>query len=262
MIPWHFYTDRYRKERRMAELDGKVALVTGASRGIGAAIAKRLADDGADVALTYRQASEQAASVADAVRGRGRRAVAINADCTDPDAVASAVDRAATELGRLDVLVNNAGIFPMGPLEEASLEEIDRTLAVHVRAPFVAIQAASRHMGDGGRIINIGSSLAERVPYPGVSLYAMSKAAVVGLTKAAARDLGERGITVNVVHPGSTDTDMNPADGPDADAERALTALGRYASPDEIAATVSHLAGEGGRYITGAAIAVDGGVTA
>jgi 3-oxoacyl-[acyl-carrier protein] reductase len=246
----------------MGKLDGRVALVTGGSRGIGAAIAKRLAADGADVALTYRQAADRAAEVADAVRASGRRALAIEADCSDPDAVAAAIERTATELGRLDILVNNAGVFPSGPLEDATLEEVDRTLAVHARAPFVAIQAASRHMGDGGRIINIGSSFAERVPYPGVSLYAMSKAAVTGLTKGVARDLGERGITVNVVHPGSTDTEMNPADGPDADAERALTALGRYASPADIAATVSHLAGEGGRYITGAAIVVDGGVTA
>jgi 3-oxoacyl-[acyl-carrier protein] reductase len=246
----------------VGQLDGRVALVTGGSRGIGAAIARRLAADGADVALTYRQAAERAGEVADAVRASGRRAVTIEADCGDPAAVAAAVERTAAELGRLDILVNNAGIFPIGPLEEASLEEVDRTLAIHVRGPFVAIQAASRHMRDGGRIISIGSSLAERVPYPGVSLYAMSKSAVVGLTKGVARDLGERGITVNVVHPGSTDTEMNPADGPDADAERALTALGRYASPEDIAATVSHLAGDGGRYITGAAIAVDGGVTA
>jgi NAD(P)-dependent dehydrogenase (short-subunit alcohol dehydrogenase family) len=246
----------------MGQLDGKVALVTGGSRGIGAAIAGRLAADGADVALTYRQADARAAETADRVRASGRRAVTIQADCGDPDAVAAAVERAAAELGRLDILVNNAGIFPMGPLEETSLEEVDCALAVHVRAAFVAIQSAARHMGDGGRIISIGSSLAERVPYAGVSLYAMSKSALVGLTKGAARDLGARGITVNVVHPGSTDTEMNPADGPDADAERAFTALGRYASPEDIAATVSHLAGDGGRYITGAAIVVDGGVTA
>ena len=246
----------------MTKLDGRVALVTGGSRGIGAAIAERLAADGADVAVTYRQAAERATAVADAVRASGRRALAIEADCSDPDAVAAAIERVVAELDRLDILINNAGIFPIGPLEEFSLDQVDRALAVHVRAPFVAIQAASRHMGEGGRIINIGSSLAERVPYPGLSLYAMSKSAIVGLTKGVARDLGERGITVNVVHPGSTDTEMNPADGPDADAERALTALGRYASPADIAATVSHLAGDGGGYITGAAIVVDGGVTA
>lgn len=246
----------------MAELDGKVALVTGGSRGIGAAIVKRLAADGAYVAFTYQRSAERADEVANAVRASGRRAVAMQADSREAHAVEAAVERTVAELGGLDILVNNAGVFPAGPLTEVSLEEVDRTVAVHIRASFLAVQTASRHMGEGGRIINIGSSLAERVPYPGVSLYAMSKSALIGLTKGAARDLGERGITVNIVHPGSTDTDMNPADGPDAEAERALTALGRYASPEDIAATVSHLAGGGGSYITGASIAVDGGATA
>jgi len=158
--------------------------------------------------------------------------------------------------------VNNAGIFPSGPIEYVTLAEVDRTLAIHVRAAFLASQAAARHMGAGGRIISIGSCYAERVPYAGVTLYAMSKAALIGLTKGLARDLGPRGITVNVVHPGSTDTDMNPADGPNADGERSLMAVGHYGSPEDIAATVAHLAGEGGRFVTGAAIAVDGGFAA
>lgn len=245
-----------------AGLDGRAALVTGGSRGIGAAIARRLAAEGADVALTYASASARAAEVVDAIEATGRRGVAIEADSADADAVTAAVDRAAAELGRLDILVNNAGIFPTGPVEETPLADVDRTLAVHVRAAFVAIRAALAHIGPGGRIISIGSCFAERVPYPGVSLYAMSKAALLGLTKGVARDVGERGITATVVHPGSTDTEMNPADGPDADAERELIALGHYADPDDIAATVSHLAGEGGRYITGTAIAVDGGFAA
>ncbi|HSI80270.1 MAG TPA: SDR family oxidoreductase [Solirubrobacterales bacterium] len=245
-----------------AGLDGRAALVIGGSRGIGAAIARRLAAEGADVALTYASASARAAEVVDAIEATGRRGVAIEADSADADAVTAAVDRAAAELGRLDILVNNARIFPTGPVEETPLADVDRTLAVHVRAAFVAIRAALAHIGPGGRIISIGSCFAERVPYPGVSLYAMSKAALLGLTKGVARDVGERGITATVVHPGSTDTEMNPADGPDADAERELIALGHYADPDDIAATVSHLAGEGGRYITGTAIAVDGGFAA
>jgi 3-oxoacyl-[acyl-carrier protein] reductase len=246
----------------MSDLDGRVALVTGGSRGIGAAIARRLAEDGADVALTYLSGRERAEEVASEIERADRRALTIQADSGDANAVAGAVERTVAELGGLDILVNNAGVFPVAPVEDVALEEVDRTLAVHVRGPFVAIQAAAPRMGPGGRIINIGSCFVERVPYAGLSLYAMSKSALVGLTKAVARDLGARGITVNVVHPGSTDTDMNPADGPEADAEREYIALGRYASADEIAATVSHLAGDGGRYITGAAIAVDGGFAA
>ncbi|WP_407061575.1 SDR family NAD(P)-dependent oxidoreductase [Actinomadura napierensis] len=181
--------------------------------------------------------------------------LAIAADAADP----AAVYRTAAELGRLDIPVNNAGIAPYGPLEEVSLAELDRTLAIHVRAAFVAAQAAARHLGPGGRVITIGSSLAARVPYPGWTLYAMSKSALTGLTRGLARDLGPRGITANVVQPGSTDTEMNPADSPDAEFERGFTALGRYGRAEEIAAMVAHLASPGGDYVTGAAIAVDGG---
>lgn len=245
----------------MGELKGKVALVTGGSRGMGAAIAKRLAREGADVALTYLNEQKKAQSVVADIEASGQRGLAIAADSADPDALVAAIDRAATELGRLDVLVNNAGIYAYGPPEEVTLDEVDRIMAIHARAPFVAAQAAVRHMNGGGRIINIGSSLATRVPYPGVSLYAMSKSALIGMTKGLARDLGERGITVNIVDPGSTDTDMNPANSPEADEERSLTALGAYGSVDDVAATVAHLAGTGGRNITGTAIAVDGGVS-
>jgi NAD(P)-dependent dehydrogenase (short-subunit alcohol dehydrogenase family) len=240
-------------------LTGKVALVTGGSRGIGAAIAKRLAQDGADVALTYVSAPDKAQAVVADIAGIGRRGLAIQADSTDPGAIVAAIDRTVAELGRLDILVNNAGIFPNGPLEAVTIEVVDRTLSIHVRAAFVAAQAAARHMGSGGRILSIGSCLAERVPAPGMTLYAMSKSALTGLTKGLARDLGPRGITANVVHPGPIDTDMNPADGPGADEERKLLATGAFGNAADVAATVAHLAGEGGRYITGAAIAVDGG---
>ncbi|MFD0690855.1 SDR family oxidoreductase [Actinomadura fibrosa] len=245
-----------------ADLAGRAALVTGGGRGIGAAIARRLARHGADVAVTYVRAPERAAGVVGEIEAAGGRGLAIAADAADPAAVVAAVDRAAAELGRLDILVNNAGIAPCGPLEEVSLAELDRALAIHVRAAFVAAQAAARHLGPGGRVITIGSSLAERVPYPGWTLYAMSKSALTGLTRGLARDLGPRGITANVVQPGSTDTEMNPADAPDAEFERGFTALGRYGRAEEIAAMVAHLAGPGGDYVTGAAIAVDGGFAA
>src|SRR5688572_23971855 len=244
------------------ELNGKAALVTGASRGIGAAVAERLARDGADVALTYVAHEAQAHAVAERVRAHGRRALAIAADGTDPAAVSGAVDRAAAELGRLDILVANAGIFPYGPLESVTLDEVDRTLGLHARGVFVAAQAAARRMADGGRLIFIGSSLATRVTSPGVTLYAMSKAALGGLTRGLARDLGPRGITANVVHPGPTDTDMNPAHGDGAEAQLPDIALGRFGAAEEVAATVAHLAGPGGRWVTGAEIAVDGGVNA
>jgi NAD(P)-dependent dehydrogenase (short-subunit alcohol dehydrogenase family) len=245
----------------MSELTGKVALVTGGSRGIGAAIARRLAQDGADVALAYASAADKARAVVAQIEAAGRRGLAIAADSAHPDAVIGAVERTVDAFGRFDILVNNAGIFPNGPLEEVSLEQVDRTLA-HVRAAFLASQAAARHMGAGGRIISIGSCLAERVPNAGITLYATSKAALIGLTKGLARDLGPRGITANVVHPGPTDTDMNPADGAHADGERSLMALGQYGGPEDIAAMVAHLAGAGGRFVTGAAIAVDGGFAA
>jgi 3-oxoacyl-[acyl-carrier protein] reductase len=243
----------------MGSLDGKVALVTGGSRGIGAAVARGLADAGADIALTYLAAADRANEVAAAISAAGRRPLSIVADSGDPTAVREAVERTVADLGHLDILVNNAGTFPAGPLEQVTREDAERALAVHALGAFVASQAAAAHMSEGGRIVSIGSCFAERVPYAGLTLYAMSKAALIGLTKGLARDLGARGITANVIHPGSTDTDMNPADGPGADAEREYIALGRYATPDEIAATVVHLAGDAGRYITGASIAVDGG---
>jgi 3-oxoacyl-[acyl-carrier protein] reductase len=176
--------------------------------------------------------------------------------------VPTAVGDVVEEFGRLDVLVNNAGIFPFGPIEDVTLEEFDRTLGIHARAAYLASQAAVRHMTEGGRIISIGSNLAERVPFPGVTLYSMSKSALIGFTRGLARDLGDRGITVNLVQPGSTDTDMNPADGPTADDQRALSALGRYADPTDVADTVAFLSGPGGRSITGSVFTIDGGTNA
>ncbi|MDT0387720.1 SDR family oxidoreductase [Streptomyces dubilierae] len=238
-------------------LDGKVALVTGGSRGIGAATALRLAQEGADVAVGYAHGKEAAEEVVRAVETRGRRAVAVRADAADPAEAAGVVQAAAEALGGLDVLVNNAGVGVLGPLETLSLTEVDRVLAVNVRAVFLASQAAAALMGEGGRIITIGSCIAQRVPGPGGTLYAMSKAALTGLTKALARELGGRGITANLVHPGPIDTDMNPADGPYAAGQAAMTALGRFGTAGEVASTVAYLAGA--TFVTGAEFAVDGG---
>ncbi|MEU4806698.1 SDR family oxidoreductase [Actinosynnema sp. NPDC023587] len=242
----------------MGQLDGRTALVTGGSRGIGAAIATRLARDGANVAITYAHAEDRARAVVDTLGN----AVAIRAEATDNAALRAAVARTAEVFGGLDILVNNAGIAVWGPFEETSDDDVDRLLAVHARAAFVLAKAASPHLPAGGRIITVGSSLAERVPTPGWAAYSMSKAALVGLTKGLARDLGPRGITVNLVHPGSTDTEMNPADGPDAAGERAFTALDRYCDPEDVAALVAHLAGPGGRNVTGASFLVDAGTAA
>jgi 3-oxoacyl-[acyl-carrier protein] reductase len=246
----------------MNELSGKVALVTGGSRGIGAAIAQRLAHDGAAVAFTYVTAADKAQAVAKQIDADGGRVLVIQADNADPGAVTGAVEQTVREFGRLDILVNNAGIVIGGPLEEMTVEQADRLWAVDVRAVFAASQAAARHMSAGGRIITIGSALAERIPVPGLTLYAMVKSALTGLTKGLARDLGPRGITATVVHGGLIDTDMNPANGPAAAFLSTIPALGHYGTAGDIAATVAHLAGDGGRYVTGTAITVDGGFAA
>lgn len=248
----------------MSSLTGRVALVTGGSRGIGAAIVRRLARDGAHVAFTYREAEESAKAVVADIESYGRTGLSIRADSADPTALVGAVEQTVAGLGRLDILVNNAGVFSAAPIEEVRPDHLDLAIAVHVRGVFVATQAAVRHLGAGGRIVNIGSSFASRVPtpVPGVSVYAMTKSAVNGLTRALARELGPRGITVNLILPGSTDTDMNPADSASADAQRSQIALGRYGTPADVAAMVSHLVGEGGRHISGASIAIDGGTTA
>lgn len=250
-------TTTYAMTTTHGTLHGKAALVTGGSRGIGAATALRLAREGADVAVTYLNGKEAADDVVRAVTGLGRRAVALRADSADPAEAAGAVDRAAEALGGLDVLVNNVGVGVLGPLDQLDLSEVDRVLAVNVRGVFLASQAAAARMANGGRIITIGSCMTQRVPGPGGTLYAMSKAALAGLTKALARELGPRGITANLVHPGPVDTDMNPADGPYAAAQATMTALGRFGRAEEVAATVAHLATAD--YVTGAEFAVDGG---
>ncbi|MFD5099532.1 SDR family NAD(P)-dependent oxidoreductase [Streptomyces albidochromogenes] len=243
----------------MASLNGRTALVTGGSRGIGAAIALRLAQEGADVALTYVRDEQGAREVAQKIESAGRRGIALRADAADPAAVTAVVGRAADELGRLDILVNNAGIGVLGPVEDLTLADIDRVLAVNVRAVFLASQAAAGRMERGGRIIPIGSCMAQRVPGPGGTLYSTSKAALTGLTRALARELGGRGITVNLVHPGPIDTDLNPADGPYAASQSGLTALGRFGTADEVASVVAFLAGDDAAYMTGSEVVVDGG---
>ncbi len=236
-----------------------VALVTGGSRGIGAATALRLAEDGFDVALTYVDGARAAAEVAGKIEALGRRALAVRADAGASDGPRTAVEETVRVLGRLDVLVNNAGAGVLGPIGSLGAADVDRVLAVNVRGAFLAAQAAAGHMGSGGRVVTIGSCMVQRVPGPGGTLYAMSKAAMTGLTKSLARELGGRGITANLVHPGPTDTDMNPADGPYADPQRSMTALGRYGTPQEVAAMVSFLAGPDAAYVTGAEFSVDGG---
>ncbi|WNL46106.1 3-oxoacyl-ACP reductase family protein [Dyella sp. BiH032] len=246
----------------MGSLDGKVALVTGGSRGIGAAVVRRLARDGATVAFTYISSPERAEALARELESAGGKARAYPADSADPAALRAAVDRVAADFGQIDVLVNNAGIFVGGAFEDVSLEDYERTMAINVRAVFVASQAAARHMGEGGRIISIGSNLADRVPAPGMTLYSMSKSALSAFTRGLARDLGPRGITVNLVQPGSTDTDMNPADGAHAEEQRARMAIKRYGDASNIAGMVAWLAGEEGRFANGTAFTVDGGANA
>jgi 3-oxoacyl-[acyl-carrier protein] reductase len=243
-------------------LSGKRALVTGGSRGIGAAIVRRLARDGADVAFTYVTRPDQAEETARLAREAGSRSLAIHADSADAHALTAAVDRTVAELGGLDILVSNAGIAVMAAVDDFKLEDLDRTLAVNLRAVFVAAQAAARHMKAGGRIITIGSCNADRMPFVGGSVYSMSKAGLVGLVKGLARDLGARAITVNNVQPGPVDTDMNPASGPFAETLRGLMALPRYGEADEIASLVAYLAGPEAAYITGASLMIDGGFTA
>ena len=246
----------------MSELAGKRALVTGASRGIGAAIALALAERGADVAITYERSAERAAEVVRAIEARGRRGLAIQADSADAAAVKRSVDAVAAELGGLDILVNNAGIARGGSVAEMPLADIDALLAVNVRSVVLASQAAIRHLGEGGRIISIGSCLGERVPFPGVTVYSMTKSALLSFTRGLAREVGPQGITVNLLQPGSTDTDMNPADGAQSDLQRSMTALGHYGKPEDIAAAVAFLASPAARQITGTTLTVDGGANA
>lgn len=243
-------------------LSGKVALIQGGSRGIGAAIVERLAAEGASVAFTYVSSASKAQPLQDSIIAKGGKALAIQADSADADAIREAVQRTAQAFGGLDILVNNAGVLAMAPLDEFKLEDFDQTLAINIRSVFIATQEAARHMGEGGRIINIGSTNAERMPFAGGGPYAMSKAALVGLTKGLARDLGPRGITINNVQPGPVDTDMNPADGAFAESLLDLMAVRRYGRAEEIAGFVAYLAGPEAAYITGASLSIDGGFSA
>jgi len=246
----------------MPSLSRKRALVTGGSRGIGAAIVKRLASEGADVAFTFAASPERAAEVARQAEAKGVKSLAIQADSASAEAVVAAVERTAAGLGGIDILVNNAGVAVIAPIDEFKLADFDRTFAINVRSVFVASQAALEHMPAGSSIINIGSTNAERMPFAGGAVYAMSKSALQGLVKGMARDLGPRGITVNNIQPGPVDTDMNPATGQFAEMLKSLMPLPRYATGDEIAGMVAYLAGPEARFITGASLMIDGGFSA
>jgi 3-oxoacyl-[acyl-carrier protein] reductase len=246
----------------MSKLANKVALVTGGSRGIGAAIAKRLAADGASVAITYAKDANAASAVVKAIEAGGGKALAIQADAADPKAINAAIEKTVATLGRLDVLVNNAGTAIPKLFEETTLEEMDHMINLNFRAVMVATQAALKHMNNNGRIVMIGSCVGERNLTPGLTAYAATKGAVKMFSQSLAREVGSRGITVNNVQPGPIDTDLNPAAGDWAAPQKAVTALNRYGTVDEVAALVSFVAGPESSYITGANLTVDGGTNA
>jgi 3-oxoacyl-[acyl-carrier protein] reductase len=250
-------------EKKMTKkLEGKIGFITGGSRGIGAAIAKRLAADGANVAITYTKGADAAASVVREIERAGRKAIAIQADAADAEAVGAAVEKTVATFGRLDVLVNNAGTAVPKKFEETTLEEMDRMIDINIRGAFVATQAALKHMKDGGRIIMIGSCVGERMMTPGLVPYSATKGAVKMFSQGLSREVGNRGITVNNIQPGPIDTELNPAAGEWAAPQKAATALNRYGSVDEVAALVAFVAGPESSYITGANLTVDGGTNA
>jgi 3-oxoacyl-[acyl-carrier protein] reductase len=244
------------------KLTGKVALITGSSRGIGAAIAKRLAAEGAKVGITYSKGADAAATVVKEIESAGGKAIAIQADATDAAAVNAAVEKTVATFGQLDILVNNAGTAIPKPFVEATLEELDQVIDINFRGVLIATQAALKHIKDGGRIISIGSCVGERTMTPGLAAYAATKAAVKLFTQGLAREVGSRGITVNNVQPGPIDTDLNPAAGDWATPQIANTALKRYGHVNDIAALVAFVAGPEASYITGASLTVDGGTNA
>ncbi|MFS8931262.1 SDR family oxidoreductase [Cupriavidus taiwanensis] len=243
-------------------LAGKIALVTGGSRSIGAAIARRLAADGAAVALTYSASADKAATVVREIEAAGGRAIALAADAGDAAAVRRSVAATVDAFGSLDILVNNAGLGLGGAIEDIAFDTYERMIAVNVTGVFVATQEAVRHMKTGGRVIHIGSSMARYAAFPTASLYTLTKGAIAGFNRSLVRDLGPKGITVNTVHPGPTDTDMNPAGGPVSEIVGPGIALGRYGQPHEIAGVVAFLAGPDATFVTGAEIVADGGFTA
>lgn len=246
----------------MTSLSNKIAFVTGGARGIGAAIVRRLARDGATVAFTYQSSGAAARELVASIEAAGGRAKAYPADAADAAALTRAINDAAIDFGRIDILVNNAGVLYLGPVDAFALEDFDKTFAVNVRGVFVASKAALSHMGEGGRIINIGSTNADRMPFAGGAAYAMSKSALKGLVQGMSRDLGPKGITVNNVQPGPVNTDMNPEDSDFAASLHDLMALPRHGHPDEIASLVAYLAGPESSFITGASLNVDGGFAA
>jgi 3-oxoacyl-[acyl-carrier protein] reductase len=243
-------------------LNGKVAFITGGSRGIGAATARRLAREGAIVAIGYQASSVAAEALAAEIMAGGGTAIAIQADVTDAVAVTRAIDSVAERFGRLDILVNSAGVLIFAPVDQFALADFDQTVAINVRGVFVATQAAAAHMKEGGRIINLGSTVAHRMPLAGGAVYAMSKSALTGLVKGLARDLGPRGITINNVAPGPIDTDMNPVDGDFAPVQHGVMALKRHGHADEVAAMIAYLAGPEAAFVTGADLLIDGGFAA
>jgi 3-oxoacyl-[acyl-carrier protein] reductase len=248
--------------RNSGKLEGKVAVVTGGSRGIGAAIARRLAADGASVAITYAKDAKAASAVVEAIGNQGGKAVAIQADAVDVKAVAGAIERTVETFGQIDILVNNAGTAIPKTFEETTLEELDRVIDINLRGVFVATQAALKHIKSGGRIIMIGSCVGERTMTPGLVPYSATKGAVKMFTQGLSREVGTRGITVNNIQPGPIETDLNPASGDWAEPQKVNTALGRYGSVDEVAALVAFVAGPEASYITGANLTVDGGTNA
>jgi 3-oxoacyl-[acyl-carrier protein] reductase len=243
-------------------LHGRIALVIGGSRGIGAAIARRLAAEGASIGLTYLSRAAEAEALAGELRNVGTMVRTIAADAADPRALGDAIDAVAEAFGRIDILVTNAGLAITGPLDDYADDAFDRVFAVNVRAPFLAAQRAARRMGSGGRIITIGSIVADRMPGPGGTLYAASKAALGGMTRGLARDLGARGITANLIQPGPIDTERNPADGPHAEANRSPLAIARHGRAEEVAGLVAYLASDEAGFVTGATYNIDGGWSA
>ncbi|MES2257172.1 MAG: SDR family oxidoreductase [Pseudomonadota bacterium] len=241
---------------------GKIAFVTGGARGIGAAIVRRLTAGGATVAFTYQSSADTAQALVSSIEAEGGRAVAIKSDAGDASALTAAIGQVARDFGKIDILVNNAGVLRMGDIGEFSLEDFDATVAVNVRAVFVAVKAVLPFMGQGGRIVNIGSTNAVRMPFAGGAAYAMSKSALLGLVQGLSRDLAPRGITINNVQPGPVNTDMNPETSDFAKVMHGLMAIQRHGQADEIAGMVAYVASPEAAFVTGASLHIDGGFAA